>query len=144
MPEAWIWMQSNHFEKTGTSFMLSVAKIPWLKNSFTGFLCVMLLEGKIHRFATYTGAKLINLSVDDKVVQVEITDKKYHLLISAKHAARGLLAAPLNGAMDRRIAESIDAEITVRVTELSGQEIFVGTGKTAGLELVGEMRELPL
>lgn len=144
MPEAWIWMQSNHFEKAGTSFMLSVAKIPWLKSSFTGFLCVLLLDGKIHRFATYTGAKLKNLSVDRELVQVEIRDKNYRLFISARHAARGLLAAPLNGAMDRRIAESVDAEITVRVTKLSGKEIFNGTGKTAGLELVGDMKELPI
>jgi hypothetical protein len=144
MPEAWIWMQSNHFEKPETSFMLSVAKIPWLKNSFTGFLCVLLLNDKIHRFATYTGAKLKNLSVDEEEVQVEITDKKYHLQISARHAARGLLAAPLNGAMDRRIAESVDAEITVQVIDHSGKNIFEGTGKTAGLELAGDMQELPI
>ena len=144
MPEAWIWMQCNHFEQPRTSFMLSIAKIPWLKSSFTGFLCVLLLNGKIHRFATYTGARLKNLSVDTETVQIEISDKNYHLGISARHAAHGLLAAPLSGAMDRRIAESVDAEIMVRVTESSGKEIFSGTGKTAGLELVGDMEELPV
>lgn len=144
MPEAWIWMQSNHFEKPRTSFMLSVAKIPWMKSSFTGFLCVLLLDGKIHRFATYTGAKLKNLLVSEETVEVEITDKRFHLRISAEHAARGLLVAPLNGSMDRRIAESVDAEITVHISDLSGNEVFKGMAKTAGLELVGDMRELPI
>ncbi len=143
MPEAWIWMQSNHFEKPRTSFMLSVAKIPWMKSSFTGFLCVILLDGQIHRFATYTGAKLKNISVEQETVQIEIADKQYHLQISAQHAARGLLVAPLNGSMDRRIAESVDAEITVHISDLSGNEVFKGIAKTAGLELVGDMEELP-
>lgn len=144
MPEAWIWMQSNHFEKPRTSFMLSVAKIPWIKSSFTGFLCIFLLDGNIYRFATYTGAKLKNLSVDGEVVKIDITDQNHDLQISARHAARGLLAAPLNGAMDRRIAESVDAEISLRVTRKNGTMLFQGNGKTAGLELVGNMKELPV
>ena len=74
MPSAWIWMQTNHFEQDGVSLMLSVAKIPWLGNSFTGFLCVLLLDGKIHRFATYTGAKLDQLEIGDETVSVEVRD----------------------------------------------------------------------
>ncbi len=144
MPSAWIWMQSNHFDKAKTSCMLSVAKIPWLKSSFTGFLCVVLLDGKIHRYATYTGAKLINITLKNDLVTIEIRDKKHLIKISALHSARGLLVAPLNGAMDRRIAESVDAKINLEICTLSGNEIFSGKGCTAGLELVGDMTELPI
>lgn len=144
MPEAWIWMQSNHFGKSGISFMLSVAKIPWIKSSFTGFLCVFLLDGKIHRLATYTGAKLKTLSVDREVVKVEITDQNQHLQVHARHADRALLAAPIHGAMDRRIAESVDAEISLCITGNNETVLFQGNGKTAGLELVGNMKELPV
>jgi len=144
MPSAWIWMQSNHFQTAKTSCMLSVAKIPWLKSSFTGFLCVVLLDGKIHRYATYTGAKLTNITLKDDLVSIEIRDKKHLIKISAKHSARGLLAAPLNGAMDRRIAESVDAEIQLTICDRAGKQIFSGKGTTAGLELVGDMKELPI
>lgn len=144
MPSAWIWMQSNHFVRAQTSLMLSVAKIPWLNGSFTGFLCVILLNGKIHRFASYTGAQLKNISINDKTVRIEIHDKKYKITVEATRAAHGLLAAPINGAMDRRIAESVDAVIHVKMTDHSGGEIFSGSGSTAGLELVGDMKELPV
>ena len=144
MPSAWIWMQSNHFSQAQTSFMLSVAKIPWLHGSFTGFLCVILFGGKIHRFANYTGAKLKHILLKEDVVRVKIQDKHHIIIVEAKHADRGLLAAPLNGAMDRRIAESINATINVTITNYTGQIIFSETGNTAGLELVGNMDELPI
>jgi len=144
MPSAWIWMQSNHFEKTDTSFMLSIAKIPWLGYSFTGFLCVLLLDGKIHRFATYTGAKIKQIEIGDESVSIEVRDNKYSLKIKAQHAGRGILAAPLHGAMDRRIAESVDATLEVFVRDKKGNIVFSGKGKNAGLELVGDPGELPV
>jgi tocopherol cyclase len=145
MPSAWIWMQSNHFaDRPEVSFMLSVAKIPWLGSSFTGFLCVLLLDGKIHRFATYTGAKLKNIHLDKEMVSVEIESREQIIRVNASHAARGLLAAPVDGAMDRRIAESVDAIISLEVKDRTGKKIFSGTGNTAGLELVGDMAELPV
>lgn len=144
MPSAWIWMQSNHFSKSKVSFMLSIAKIPWLKSSFTGFLCVLLLDGKIHRYASYTGAKIIKIDLQKDVVSIELEDQKHHIKVKAKHAARGLLAAPLNGAMDRRIAESVDARIELQILDKSGNEIFTDVGNTAGLEMVGDMNELPV
>jgi len=143
MPSAWIWMQSNHFDKQHeVSFMLSVAKIPWLKSSFTGFLCVFFYKGKIHRYANYTGARLTNITVNNEEASIEINDKKHNILVVAKHAAKGLLAAPQNGVMDRRIAESVDASIRVSIVKNGGQPVFSGTGSTAGLELVGNMNEL--
>jgi tocopherol cyclase len=145
MPSAWIWMQSNHFtNQPGVSFMLSVAKIPWLGSAFTGFLCVLLLNGKIQRFATYTGAKLKNIHLDNDMVSVEIDGREHIISVKAKHAARGLLAAPVDGAMDRRIAESVDAIINLEIKDRTGKILFGGTGNTAGLELVGDMAELPV
>jgi tocopherol cyclase len=145
MPSAWIWMQSNHFDKQqNVSFMLSVARIPWLKSSFTGFLCVFLYQGKIYRYATYTGARLTKISLDDETVTVEIKTGKQKIMVQARHASKGLLAAPQNGAMDRRIAESVDAVIRLKISGSNGNEIFSGTGHTAGLEMVGDMNQLPV
>src|SRR5690554_5805195 len=54
MPSAWIWTQSNTFnDESNTSFMLSVANIPWLGKSFTGFLGFLYANEKIYRFGTY-------------------------------------------------------------------------------------------
>ena len=38
MPSAWIWIQSNNFSKGNSSFMCSIANVPWLGKPFTGFL----------------------------------------------------------------------------------------------------------
>jgi len=50
----------------------------------------------------------------------------------------GLLRAPAAGAMDRRIAESVDAVLSVRLTGPAGV-IFEGTARPAGLETVGDL-----
>ncbi len=144
MPSAWIWLQCNHFETAGVSIMFSVAKIPWFGNSFTGFLCVLLFEGKIHRFATYTGAKISRIRLDEESVFIFLNDNKFTVGITAQRAGQGLLAAPLNGAMDRRIAESVDASITLKISNKYGNLFFDETGKNAGLELVGDMKDLPV
>ena len=145
MPSAWIWMQCNHFENQNqTSFMLSVARIPWLGNSFTGFLCIFLYQGKIHRFASYTGARLTKIEITEKGIHIKIKDKNHDISVQAQHASHGLLAAPLKGAMNRRIAESVDATIMLDISSLQNKTFFSGTGHTAGLELVGDMNDLPI
>jgi hypothetical protein len=144
MPSAWIWLQCNHFVTPGISIIFSVAKIPWIRNAFTGFLCVLLFEGKIHRFATYTGAKISEIKLEGESVFILIHNKKHILEITACRAGHGLLAAPVNGAMDRRIAESVDASITLKISDKSGNLIFAENGINAGLELVGDMKDLPV
>lgn len=138
MPAAWIWMQSNHFSDPGHSFMLSVANIPWLGNSFTGFLGFFLHHGKLHRFATYTRAKLELNDQKDHHVSIVITDRKYKYTISAQRQDAGLLKAPLQGSMDRRISESINARLHLIVQERMGSVIFNDSTTVAGLEIVGD------
>ena len=41
--------------------------------------------------------------------------------------------------MDRRIGESIDARLRVRLEDLGGHVLFEGTGEAAGLEAVGDL-----
>jgi tocopherol cyclase len=149
MPESWIWMQSNHFSETGTSFMLSVARIPWIRRTFTGFLGYFLHKGKIITFATYTGATITTLYNSDREVWVNIMGKKYLVEIHAVQKERegrrkGSLKAPVLGNMERTIHESIDGEIEVVVTSLNGERVFKGTGKHAGFEMVGDLELLRL
>jgi hypothetical protein len=137
MPSSWIWTQSNNFAQAGDSFMLSIANIPWLGFSFAGFLCVGRLGGRFLREATYTGARLEHLQIDDSLVSIVIVRGKYSLELEATRSRGGLLRAPVNGSLTRRIAESVDAALKLRWTE-KGKTIFEGQATGVGLELVGD------
>lgn len=142
MPKAWIWMQTNHFDVDRTSFMLSIARIPWLGSAFTGFLGFMLHESKLYPFATYTGARLANLQTSGAWVEVEIHSKDFSIIAKGKNKSSGALKAPVAGEMDRVIHESINAELQVKLMDRRGNTIYNGIGKNAGLELVGDMNLL--
>jgi tocopherol cyclase len=142
MPSAWIWMQSNHFTKRNSSLMLSIANVPWLGKSFTGFLGFFLHDSTIYRFATYTHAKLtLEESSADKT-KITIRDKKYTFVIVASRNHAGLLKAPVKGSMDRRIPESIDASVRLTVLDRKNNVLVCDSTAIAGLELVGDQKTL--
>lgn len=139
MPRAWVWMQSNHFSKgEQASFMLSVAHIPWLGSSFTGFLGYLHTGSRLYRFATYTGANIRELKNTSDRVEVLIEDRRIKLSISGIKGKRGNLLAPVDGDMSRTIHESIDGTIDLKLTSRKGEVLFEGTAVNAGLELVGD------
>jgi tocopherol cyclase len=139
-PSSWIWMQSNHFHNRA-SFMLSIARIPWLRSHFVGFLSVLMIEGEIYKFATYTGARIVELEISNKGVLTTIESKSHVLRVNALSSHAGLLRAPVSGVMDRRIAESIDAVIELSLYDRDNTQLYSGRGVHAGLEIVGK-REL--
>ncbi len=142
MPEAWIWMQSNHFPQPKTSFMLSIARVPWLGSSFPGFLGFFLHKGQPHYFATYTGAKVNNLDVSKTEISLCISTKELELHVrgvkktGSKH--HGALKAPGKGHMERVIHESVNAELHIRLANKKKELIFENTGTHAGLEMIGD------
>ncbi len=147
MPQSWVWMQTNHFGQPGTSFMLSVARIPWIGKDFTGFLGFFLHNGKVFSFATYTGAKITRFEYDENEVKLLIESKKHQIKVhakkaQAKKAKSGGLKAPVFGNMERVIHESLDAEIDITHTGPQGETLFEGSGKNAGFEMVGDLKVL--
>jgi tocopherol cyclase len=149
MPKSWIWMQSNHFETPATSFMISVARIPWVRNTFTGFLGFFLHDGKIISFATYTGAVIKDLQYTDSEVRLQIKGSNHLIEVhaiqserSGNKAGRKGLKAPVFGNMDRVIHESIDGEINLKITDTKGNLVFMGTGHSSGFEMVGDLELL--
>ena len=144
-PDAWVWMQTNHFNRPGTSFTASVATIPWLGTSFRGFIIGLWHEGHIYRFATYTGAKIDELSIDGGMIAAVISDRRHRLEVAAHGAEIGVLRGPTGLSMARRVPESLNAGVTVRLLALGGTKprlIFEGTGRNAGLEVVGDRARL--
>ncbi|MDA3905075.1 MAG: tocopherol cyclase family protein [Bacteroidales bacterium] len=142
MPAAWIWIQSNNFNKGHSSFMLSVANIPWLGKSFTGFLGFFLHDKKLYRFATYTNAKLKIEKSESDTVRITIKNRKNTFSILAVRKNSGLLKAPVKGSMDRRIPESVDARLELSVYDKKGVLIFCDSTSVSGLEMVGDQKLL--
>jgi hypothetical protein len=141
-PSAYIWMQTNHFELPGVCLTASVALIPWLGRTFRGFIVGLWREGELQRFATYTGAHIEHLALDDEKVVWVLTDHSHRLEIEASRAHAGLLKGPTRREMEMRVAESLQSTVQVRLTQQDGTLLFEGKGRHAGLEAVGDLNRL--
>ncbi len=143
MPSSWIWMQTNHFDMDGVSLFGSIAKIPWLRNYFTGYIFGLFYDGCLYKFTTYTGAKIIDLKVSKEKIKLTVEDKQYRLEINADRACGVDLPAPKKGEMTSKVNESLKSEINIKLfNKNKNQPIFSGTGRNAGLEFVGNINEL--
>jgi tocopherol cyclase len=141
-PAAWIWTQTNHFDSApDTCLTASIAIIPWLGQAFPGFITGLWHQGRLHRFATYTGARTRLLEISAERVRWVMSQPPFELEINAHPAQGGLLQAPTPSGMDRRIAETLDARVGVRLAE-NGRVLFEGEGRNAGLEVVGDLDRL--
>ena len=142
MPSSWIWIQTNNFKNSNSSIMLSVAKIPWLGFSFTGFLGFYYLNNEVVRFGTYSKAKLKLEKYEENSLNLNIVLKDKILEIQTVKKSSGMLKAPVNGNMNRRISEGIDADLKVKLLDENKNILFEDSSKTTGLELVGDIKEL--
>lgn len=142
-PAAWIWLQSNHFETPGTCLTASVAIIPWLTRSFVGFLIGVWHGGQLYRFTTYTGATLERLDVADDRIIWEVSDRRRRLVIDARRSAGGVLLGPNEVEMGVRVAETLDAQVNVELTEIKKSKLVLSEeGRNTGLECCGDIDRL--
>jgi tocopherol cyclase len=140
-PAAWVWCQSNHFEQQGTSLTASVAIIPWVRGSFPGFIIGLWHERKLYRFATYTGARIDTLTIEEQAIHWVVRDRRYRLEMLLSRAGGSLIVAPSEVGMDRRIAETLNASVEVHLST-GGRTVFRGIGRHAGLEAAGDIDRL--
>lgn len=141
MPSAWIWMQTNHFDEAGVSLTGSIARIPWFGRAFTGHIFGLYLRGRLYRFTTYTGARIDRVEMAGDQVQIALEDRAYRLTIGADRTGGVELPAPRLGEMTARAAESLRSRIDVglyRKARGGDEVVFSGTGRNAGLEIVGD------
>lgn len=141
-PSGYVWQQTNHFDQPGTSLTASIAVIPNLGLKFPGFIIGFWHNQQLYRFATYTGAKVRRLHVTDDTVHWIVRDRQFQLEMTSTRARGGLLMGPEKTAMHMRVDETLQAQVHVRLSRLSGDMIFDGTGRNAGLEVVGDLRML--
>jgi tocopherol cyclase len=149
-PSAWVWMQTNHFCRLGTSLTASVAVIPWLGTSFRGFIAGLWHEGRLYRFATYSGARLERLAIAGETVELALRGRQRggqicRLEIHAHRAHAGVLQGPSRADMGVRVPESLQSMVAARLLHLArGGErlLWEGVGRNAGIEVVGEVERL--
>lgn len=146
-PSAWVWFQSNHFHRPGTSLTASVAIIPWIRGrSFPGFIIGLLHDGYLYRFATYTGARMERFVIDDATVTLVVRDRRHRLEMRVRRGETvGQLYAPSESGMNRRIPECLNSAVEVQLSAIKGTDaevIFRETGRHAGMEAVGDLHFL--
>lgn len=134
-PQSYIWCQGNNFiNNKNASLFLSIAKIPFKLFSFTGFICVLYLNGKEYKFTTYNLSKIAEYKIVDNYVNITFSNKKYKLVITAKKKNHSKLFAPQNGNMCIHVLESIDSEIDIILYE-NNNIIFKGNSINCGVEI---------
>jgi hypothetical protein len=114
----------------------SVALVPWLTGAFRGYIVGLWHQGVLYRFATYTGARIDTLQIDDQRVDWVLHDRRFRLEMHVQRAQTGLLRGPTGLDMGGRVPESLQAVAQVRLTTLQGDVLFADTGRHGGLEIV--------
>ena len=142
-PEAYVWMQSNHFSNNSISFKCSIAIIPWLKNSFIGHIAGVLIDGRLIEFTTYNGTKLNYCEISQEEVSIVMENRLFELKIKAIREESTTLAAPISGFMDGRIDESMKAKIKVKLLNKKLNKVILNDmGESAGIEVAGSFEKL--
>ncbi|MEL7644867.1 MAG: tocopherol cyclase family protein [Anaerolineaceae bacterium] len=141
-PAAWVWFQSNHFQNQRACITASVALIPWLGNAFKGFIVGFWHEGRLHRFTTYLNGKIERLEISDTHVTWVLRNRTHRLRLHAYRAEGTALRGPNLLDMGKRVIETLNASIHVRLETLQGEPLFDSIGNNAGLEVVGDLQRL--
>ncbi len=98
-----------------------------------------------YRFATYTGAQLQLLEASGQSVRILVRGARHKLEVLVRRNREGSLAAPVKGAMDRRISESADSYVRVILKSRYGDDSDFDCASTAsGVEIVGDVKTLVL
>jgi hypothetical protein len=139
-PEAYIWLQCNHFSKPGISIKASVAKIPWLGSHFVGFIAGVVFDGKLVRFTTYNFTKLQRSTANLEEVNLVFENRNHKLEITVIRDHATSLASPILGFMDGRIEESMTSKIEFSLFDKKSKTIILQEKSSyAALEVAGKV-----
>lgn len=142
-PSAYFWLQTNHFSEPGISIKASVAKIPWIRKAFTGFIAGVWLKDKLIRFTTYNRSVLKKSFADKEKLELVMENSRYRLEILAHRDNATALASPILGLMDGRIEESMTAVTEVMLSDKKSRQVLLNDkGRNTGLEIAGKIDEI--
>jgi tocopherol cyclase len=138
-PEAWLWIQANNFNDTESSLHFSVAKIPWLGKFFIGFIAFLYYNKRFCMFSTYNNSVITEINHSSGTIKLILENRTNRLVINVMKSTFGELRAPVSGDMSRRIKESIDSEVTIRLFDKHNNLIYNDSSKRAGLEVIDKI-----
>lgn len=145
-PYSWIWVQSNMFNECieTVSITASIAHIPFVLGSFSGFLIGLQLGNAFHKFTSMNGSKLtIKECGNDVEIHVENSKSIMKIKTTSHPESFILCKAPKSGLMRPFVRETLTAKVHIILEERgSNRIIFQGTGINAGIEYGGEYKEL--
>jgi hypothetical protein len=134
-PSKYIWMQTNHFSKSGTSLMFSYATIPFLGMGFNGLIANLVHNDKEYRFATYNFSKIRILDNNNNHLLIQLKRGSYKLIIEAWNQEVESLKSPKAGLMVQTIKEGLSG--IVKITLYHKDKILLeDIGKQAGIEIM--------
>ena len=134
-PRSYVWLQSNHFRESSTSFMFSYADIPFLGLYFKGLIANLIYRDKEYRFATYNGARIKKEIIGKGTVDYTIKRGRYILFVSAQSDHQINLASPRNGKMIEQIKEGLSGKIKIALYK-GKKLVFEDEGSHAGIEIM--------
>ena len=138
-PSEYVWLQSNHFSDSDTSFMFSYATIPFIGFKFKGLIANLILKNKEYRFATYNLGKVTYEDIKKGYAFYRIKRRNYTLEIVAISKTEIGLAAPRKGEMIDQIKEGLSGTIRLRLYRRNIL-IYEDEGRHAGIEIMKSHR----
>jgi len=128
-PSEYTWVHCNDFAVADCSIMASVARIPFYGLRFWGCICVVWINGREYRLATYKGVKILRCEPG----AMTLKQGKYQLDITAQPREGHQLPAPRNGKMSRFIRENLSCPAQFLFTE-GDRCLFDGRSNYASYE----------
>ncbi|WP_105617612.1 tocopherol cyclase family protein [Vallitalea okinawensis] len=133
-PKDYVWLQCNTFNTNDIKFMCSFAHIPFLITSFNGLICVLNINGKEHRFATYNGSHVERYLINSSKVYMIIRKKHYRLVIKAHLKNGRSLISPQLGTMNRPVIEDLEGQISIQFFK-NNALLFEDLGELCAIEI---------
>lgn len=135
-PKKYIWIQCNNFNNKSVSLFCSIAHIPFLKGSFTGFICNVVIDNFEFRFATYNHSSFNIKYVSANRVKLLLENSKAMVEIQGVINESGELIAPKRGKMGEKIKEESAGQVRLRLYNKEDKRTYEEYGYAAGIEIV--------
>lgn len=137
-PKKYIWLQCNSF-KSGSSLFLSIADIPFLGFTFSGYIGVFHDGVKEYRFGSYHGGGFRVVSLTDNVMEVELWKGHIRLFIKVTSIGADKLVAPVEGRMSLVIKEAVSAVVEYSFIDKKTGRVIEEKGSPGSFEVVGHI-----
>lgn len=138
-PKKYIWIQCNNFKNKNASVFCSVAEIPFINKSFSGYICNLVIDHDEYRFATYNNSKYTIERITDEEIALSFESRKARLKIEANLTNTGELIAPQQGRMEKVIKEGLSGHVKIHLYNKQNGITYEDAGNMAGIEIFCEL-----